>query len=250
MNFDDLKSEGNKAYKSTNYEKALEYYTKCLELQPNDHIIHSNRCLCYINLKNYDKALEEVETALKISPNHAKSYYNYGLILFNQNKPQESLEMFKKSYNLDQNESTKNRIEECELYLSENSLNIFKNSLEEKYCASMVLAGVGDAIGFNNGQWEFCFSGSKIHKELESMGGLENLKITPDWIVSDDTVMLLATGETLMKNELKEINEIMKDMAKEYIECFNDMVILFYLILDGSFTWTNNRIIYLSIKKM
>ena len=32
--------------------------------------------------------------------------------------------------------------------------------LEERYRASMVLAGVGDAMGYRNGAWEFTFDGT------------------------------------------------------------------------------------------
>ena len=50
--------------------------------------------------------------------------------------------------------------------------------MEERYIASMVLSGVGDAIGFRNGRWEFCHSGPEIHKECEMMGGVSSLKVS------------------------------------------------------------------------
>ena len=48
---------------------------------------------------------------------------------------------------------------------------------EERFVASMVLSGVGDAIGFRNGRWEFCHSGRVIHNECEELGGVENLHV-------------------------------------------------------------------------
>ena len=53
----------------------------------------------------------------------------------------------------------------------------FDSEIEEKYVASMVLGAVGDAIGYNDGSWEFCFNGEKIHEDLKNLGGLENLNI-------------------------------------------------------------------------
>lgn len=50
-------------------------------------------------------------------------------------------------------------------------------SLLEKFRACMVLHAVGDAMGYKNGSWEFNYSGSDIHQQLESLGGLEKLEI-------------------------------------------------------------------------
>ena len=65
--------------------------------------------------------------------------------------------------------------------------------LEERYEASMVLSGVGDAIGYHNGMWEFSESGATIHAELRhDFGGLR--QITVDSMVlcyySFNTVLL------------------------------------------------------------
>jgi len=49
--------------------------------------------------------------------------------------------------------------------------------LNERYEASMVLSGVGDAIGYRNGAWEFCDSGADIHSELRELGGLAQLTV-------------------------------------------------------------------------
>ena len=47
----------------------------------------------------------------------------------------------------------------------------------ERYVASMVLSGCGDALGYYNGRWEFCNSGPTIHQELEELGGLDNISV-------------------------------------------------------------------------
>lgn len=50
-------------------------------------------------------------------------------------------------------------------------------SIEERYEAAMLLSGVGDALGYKNGSWEFCHSGRCIHEELKQLGGLQNLLV-------------------------------------------------------------------------
>ena len=52
-----------------------------------------------------------------------------------------------------------------------------KASMEERYKACMVLSGVGDALGYKKGDWEFCLSGQTIHDELKALGGIEKINI-------------------------------------------------------------------------
>ena len=58
------------------------------------------------------------------------------------------------------------------------SSSIYKPSPVDRYVASMVLSGVGDALGYKNGEWEFCHSGPVIHKELKELGGLSKIDIS------------------------------------------------------------------------
>ena len=50
-------------------------------------------------------------------------------------------------------------------------------TLTERYVASMVLSGVGDAMGYKNSEWEFQNSGRSIHGECTKLGGVKNLAI-------------------------------------------------------------------------
>ena len=69
-------------------------------------------------------------------------------------------------------------------------------SLTERYVASMVLSGVGDAMGFKNGEWEFCSSGLTIHQECNKLGGVPNLKIKCKydivWLLAFQTIFLIS----------------------------------------------------------
>ena len=96
-------------------------------------------------------------------------------------------------------------------------------SVAERLKASMVLAGVGDAVGYKNGAWEFCRSGKRIHEELEQLGGLEKIKITKNWMVSDDTVMHIATAEALVEDWGEDKVKLYSKLAERYKECMKDM---------------------------
>ncbi|XP_046864047.1 protein ADP-ribosylarginine hydrolase-like [Xenia sp. Carnegie-2017] len=94
--------------------------------------------------------------------------------------------------------------------------------LSEKYEAVMVISGVGDALGYKNGLWEFCYSGTQIHEELEKLGGLDKIDIK-GWRVSDDTVLHIATAEAL-DSEWTTKEELLSIMATKYKKtCAEDM---------------------------
>jgi len=92
----------------------------------------------------------------------------------------------------------------------------------DDYKAAMLLSGVGDALGYRNQLWEYNESGSTIHQELKELGGLECIKAElPDWPVSDDTVLHLATAEGLATGKVGE--ELLHEVARRYVEGMKDM---------------------------
>ncbi|XP_064357200.1 ADP-ribosylhydrolase ARH1-like [Dromaius novaehollandiae] len=92
----------------------------------------------------------------------------------------------------------------------------------EAYEAAMVLSGVGDALGYRGGLWEYCTSGPRIHAELEALGGLEALCLCPpEWPVSDDTVLHLATAEALATG--LEGEALLQELARRYVAAMGDM---------------------------
>ncbi|XP_063789147.1 ADP-ribosylarginine hydrolase isoform X2 [Pseudophryne corroboree] len=97
------------------------------------------------------------------------------------------------------------------------------SGLVENYVASMVLSGAGDALGYKNGNWEFCRSGPLIHEQLANLKGVNNIDVK-HWIVSDDTVMHIATAEALVEaGQDVEPANLYPLLAKKYKECMDDM---------------------------
>ncbi|MGR3177709.1 MAG: tetratricopeptide repeat protein [Candidatus Anammoxibacter sp.] len=69
----------SKAYKETDINKKVAYYTKAIELDPNDAIAYSNRGVSYNDLKEYEKAIIDCTKAIELDPNDAITYYNRGI---------------------------------------------------------------------------------------------------------------------------------------------------------------------------
>jgi len=113
---------------------------------------------------------------------------------------------------------------------------IYTNSImNERYKATMTLHALGDTIGFKNGDWEF----NNAHKrklgtveinssytnellyEFISLGGINHLD-TKDWIVSDDTILHIATARAVLKED-KDLDKLGNYLKDEYILAFKDM---------------------------
>eukprot|EP00918_Siedleckia_nematoides_P077101 GHVU01168535.1.p1 GENE.GHVU01168535.1~~GHVU01168535.1.p1 ORF type:complete len:243 (-),score=15.89 GHVU01168535.1:105-728(-) len=81
-------------------------------------------------------------------------------------------------------------------------------------------------MGYNGGSWEFSRNGRAIHEDMKSKGGIDKISINfPDWIVSDDTVMHLATAEALLNKSGAGVDKekLYSEIAKHYIKCASDM---------------------------
>ncbi|PIK55910.1 hypothetical protein BSL78_07180 [Apostichopus japonicus] len=96
--------------------------------------------------------------------------------------------------------------------------------MQDKYIAAMLLSGVGDALGFYGGTWEFDYSGVNIHVQLKSkFNGVKNIKVAlPKWPVSDDTVLHLATAEALMSGKACS-EDLFLEIVNHYVRGASDM---------------------------
>lgn len=72
--FEQLKDEGNKSFKEGQFELALLFYERALQLSPSSHVIHSNRSVAYYKLEKYDSALEEANKSVAAQEDFAKGY--------------------------------------------------------------------------------------------------------------------------------------------------------------------------------
>ena len=85
---------------ANDYSKALEQYTKAIELNVSDNkkaaIYYANRAFVQIKLENYGFAIEDSDEAIKKDPSYAKGYYRKGSALFALGKYKNSLAMFKR----------------------------------------------------------------------------------------------------------------------------------------------------------
>nr|XP_038029239.1 protein ADP-ribosylarginine hydrolase-like protein 1 isoform X2 [Anas platyrhynchos] len=93
----------------------------------------------------------------------------------------------------------------------------------DKFKAALVLAGVGDALGYRNFSRQDNALGAKIQQELKEIGGLENLVLSPDkWPVSDNTLMHMATAEAVI-TDYWCLEDLYRELVRRYVDAVDKL---------------------------
>uniref|UniRef100_A0A452TLI5 Small glutamine-rich tetratricopeptide repeat-containing protein alpha n=1 Tax=Ursus maritimus TaxID=29073 RepID=A0A452TLI5_URSMA len=113
-------SLGNEQMKVENFEAAVHFYGKAIELNPANAVYFCNRAAAYSKLGNYTGAVQDCERAICIDPSYSKAYGRMGLALSSLNKHIEAVAYYKKALELDpDNETYKSNLKIAELKLRE-----------------------------------------------------------------------------------------------------------------------------------
>ena len=100
---EEFKVQGNEAFKKGEYDKAIGLYQKAIELDPQNHVLYSNKSGALINVGKFQEALDDSEQCLKLSPQFSKGYQRKGTALENLGKTEEALEVYKLGLQVDPN---------------------------------------------------------------------------------------------------------------------------------------------------
>lgn len=79
------KDKGNKAIGEKDWAKAIECYTKAIELDDSNVVFYSNRAQAHIKTEAFGLAMADANKAIELNPNFVKAYYrraisNMGII--------------------------------------------------------------------------------------------------------------------------------------------------------------------------
>ncbi|NXD56628.1 SGTA protein, partial [Corvus moneduloides] len=111
---------GNDQMKAENFEAAVSFYGKAIELNPANAVYFCNRAAAYSKLGNYAGAVRDCERAIGIDPNYSKAYGRMGLALSSLNKHTEAVVYYKKALELDpDNETYKSNLKIAEQKMKE-----------------------------------------------------------------------------------------------------------------------------------
>jgi tetratricopeptide (TPR) repeat protein len=103
-------NNGIKAHNSGDYEKAIECYEKCLEINPNNKdasaqlgLSYYNNSLTAFNQKEYDKCIQDCKKSLSYHPNNSEAYYMMGTSQQHQKKYTEAIASYTQALGISNN---------------------------------------------------------------------------------------------------------------------------------------------------
>ena len=82
-------------------KKQIEYYSKCLELDPKYAVAWNNKGNALAELGRYEEALRCYDKALEIDPKHVLAWYNKGVALHKLGRYEEALRCYDKALEID-----------------------------------------------------------------------------------------------------------------------------------------------------
>ncbi|XP_053544788.1 serine/threonine-protein phosphatase 5 [Bombina bombina] len=72
---EELKERANEYFRVKDYDNAVQYYTRAIELSPNTAIYYGNRSLAYLRTECYGYALDDATRAIQLDTKYTKGYY-------------------------------------------------------------------------------------------------------------------------------------------------------------------------------
>ncbi|CRK90452.1 CLUMA_CG004156, isoform A [Clunio marinus] len=70
-----FKEEANSYFKNKDYDKAIELYTKAIEIDPHNAVYYANRSLANLRQESFGYALNDALSSMKSDPGYLKAYY-------------------------------------------------------------------------------------------------------------------------------------------------------------------------------
>uniref|UniRef100_T1IPV7 Stress-induced-phosphoprotein 1 n=1 Tax=Strigamia maritima TaxID=126957 RepID=T1IPV7_STRMM len=117
-----LKDLGNGSLSAGNIDQAIEYYSKAINLDDQNHVLFSNRSAAYVQVNRFEEALKDAQETIALQPAWGKGYSRKGAALEYMGKYQEALNAYEEGLKKDPaNQQLKDSAAKCrkKLYSSE-----------------------------------------------------------------------------------------------------------------------------------
>ena len=102
---DSLKLEGDAFYKAKDFKQAILKYSGAIELDPENHILYSNRSAAHLNNSEKSKSLKDAQKCVELKKDWFKGQNRLGAALFSLGRLNEARSVYMESLKLQPEES-------------------------------------------------------------------------------------------------------------------------------------------------
>ena len=96
--------QGMRYHDSEQYEKAIECYTKAIEMQPNTSVFYEVRGLIYDHFEEYELAIVDFNKAILLNPDNSATYNSRGIVYLDLKQYKQAIVDLSKAFELDPND--------------------------------------------------------------------------------------------------------------------------------------------------
>ncbi|GJJ07657.1 hypothetical protein Clacol_010572 [Clathrus columnatus] len=109
---EDLKAQGNKAFQSKDYDKAIDLFTQAIALDPKNHVLWSNRSAARVGKRQWTEALADAEETIRINPSWSKGYARKGAALHGASRYDEAIAVYEEGLKIEDSDALKKGLKE------------------------------------------------------------------------------------------------------------------------------------------
>ena len=103
---------GNVYFDGSQWADAITYYSRALEVTPNNPDVRTDRGIAYYYSGDADLALKEFDRALKDDPKHVQTLFNVGVVKLNgKNDPKGAIAAWESLLKIDPEYKDRARVE-------------------------------------------------------------------------------------------------------------------------------------------
>ncbi|KAG9317145.1 putative STI1-Hsp90 cochaperone [Chiua virens] len=107
-----LKDQGNKAFAAKDYDKALEFFTAAIVIDPSNHVLYSNRSAANAGKKLWNPALDDAEKCISLNPTWGKGYARKGAALHGAHRYAEATAAYEKGLEFEDSPALRKGLQE------------------------------------------------------------------------------------------------------------------------------------------
>lgn len=100
MSSEELKNKGNTAFSAGNYDEAIQAFTAAINVDPNNHVLYSNRSGAYAAQNDFESAKEDAEQCIAKNASWFKGYSRLGAAFHGLKQFDEAIAQHEKALSL------------------------------------------------------------------------------------------------------------------------------------------------------